>query len=125
MAIRPIPKQSILDCLPTAVESGDLRIDNRALNFIQNMTKRADDLTSQALSTTDYTQLVKITDNYTKLADRASVKAQTLQSSNIEFFCRDFEAVLHDIKKGDFVYFDPPYQQVRDRKSTRLNSSHT
>ena len=75
MAIRPIPKQSILDCLPTAVERGDLRIDNRALNFIQNMTKRADDLTSQAQSATDYSQLVKITDSYAKLADRASTNA--------------------------------------------------
>ena len=38
--------------------------------------------------------------------------SQILQSSNLEFFCRDFEAILHDIKKGDFVYFDPPYQPV-------------
>ena len=30
----------------------------------------------------------------------------------MEFFCRDFEQSLHDIKKGDFVYFDPPYQPV-------------
>ena len=84
MAVRPIPKQSILDCLPTAVEIGDLRIANKDLNFIQAMTKRADDLTSQALSATDYTQLVKITDNYTKLADRASVKAQTLKELSNE-----------------------------------------
>ena len=84
MAIRPIPKQSILDCLPTAVESGDLRIDNRALNFIQNITKRADDLTSQAQSATDYSQLVKITDSYTKLADRASNNAQTLKELSNE-----------------------------------------
>ena len=84
MAIRPIPKQSILDCLPTAVETGDLRIVNKDLNFIQAMTKRADDLTSQALSATDYTQLVKITDNYTKLADRASAKAQTLKDLSDE-----------------------------------------
>jgi len=79
VAIRPIPQQSILDCMPTAVEIGDLRIVNKDLNFIQAMTKRADDLTLQAQSATDYTQLVKITDNYTKLADRASVKAQTLK----------------------------------------------
>ena len=31
---------------------------------------------------------------------------------NLEFFCRDFEQSLHDIKKGDFVYFDPPYQPI-------------
>ena len=84
MAIRPIPRQSILDCLPTAVERGDLRIDNRALNFIQNMIKRADDLTSQAQSSTDYSQLVKITDSYTKLADRASTNAHTLKELSNE-----------------------------------------
>ena len=84
MAVRPIPKLSILDCLPTAAEIGDLRIVNKDLNFIQAMTKRADDLTSQALSATDYTQLVKITDNYTKLADRASVKAKTLKELSNE-----------------------------------------
>ena len=38
--------------------------------------------------------------------------SKTLQSSNLEFFCRDFEQSLHDIKKNDFVYFDPPYQPV-------------
>ena len=38
--------------------------------------------------------------------------SRILQSSNLEFFCRDFESVLHDIKKGDFIYFDPPYQPV-------------
>jgi DNA adenine methylase len=38
--------------------------------------------------------------------------SRVLQSSNIEFFCRDFEAILHDTKKGDFVYLDPPYQPV-------------
>ena len=43
------------------------------------MTKRADDLTSQAQSATDYSQLVKITDSYTKLADRASTNAHTLK----------------------------------------------
>ena len=84
MAVRPIPQQSILDCLPKAAEIGELRIVNKDLNFIQAMIKRADDLTSQALSATDYTQLVKITDNYTKLADRASVKAQTLKDFSNE-----------------------------------------
>ena len=84
MAVRPIPQQSILDCLPTAAEIGELRIVNKDLNFIQAMIKRADDLTSQALGVTDYTQLVKITDNYTKLADRASTKAQTLKDFSNE-----------------------------------------
>ncbi|NIM26493.1 MAG: Dam family site-specific DNA-(adenine-N6)-methyltransferase [Nitrososphaeria archaeon] len=38
--------------------------------------------------------------------------SQILQSSKISIQCRDFESVLKDAKKGDFVYFDPPYQPV-------------
>ena len=37
-----------------------------------------------------------------------------LQSKKIQISCRDFSAVLSDAKKGDFVYFDPPYQPVSD-----------
>ena len=37
-----------------------------------------------------------------------------LQSSRTDIRCRDFEAVLGDAKKGDLVYFDPPYQPVSD-----------
>ncbi|MSV33561.1 MAG: DNA adenine methylase [Nitrosarchaeum sp.] len=33
-----------------------------------------------------------------------------LQSGRISIKCRDFEAVLRDAKKGDLIYFDPPYQ---------------
>ena len=36
------------------------------------------------------------------------------QSSKVNIKCRDFEAVLRDAKKGDLVYFDPPYQPVSD-----------
>jgi len=35
-----------------------------------------------------------------------------LQSSRISIKCRDFEAILRDAKKGDLIYFDPPYQPV-------------
>ncbi|HWP78722.1 MAG TPA: DNA adenine methylase [Candidatus Nitrosotenuis sp.] len=38
--------------------------------------------------------------------------SQFLQSKKISISCRDFAAVLQDAKKGDFVYFDPPYQPV-------------
>ena len=37
-----------------------------------------------------------------------------LQSDKIKISCRDFESILNDAKKGDFVYFDPPYQPVSD-----------
>jgi len=37
-----------------------------------------------------------------------------LQSSKVNIQCRDFESVLRDAKKGDLVYFDPPYQPVSD-----------
>ena len=35
-----------------------------------------------------------------------------LQSEKIKISCRDFESILKDAKKDDFVYFDPPYQPV-------------
>ncbi|MFB5598203.1 MAG: DNA adenine methylase [Nitrosopumilaceae archaeon] len=35
-----------------------------------------------------------------------------LYSSKVAIKCRDFESVLRDAKKGDLVYFDPPYQPV-------------
>ncbi|MEM3065429.1 MAG: DNA adenine methylase [Candidatus Nitrosotenuis sp.] len=38
--------------------------------------------------------------------------SHALQSKKIMISCRDFAAVLQDAKKGDFVYFDPPYQPV-------------
>ncbi len=37
-----------------------------------------------------------------------------LQASKVSIKCRDFGAVLSDAKKGDLVYFDPPYQPVSD-----------
>ncbi|HET9009500.1 MAG TPA: DNA adenine methylase [Nitrosarchaeum sp.] len=45
-----------------------------------------------------------------------------LQSNRISITCRDFEAVLRDAKKGDLVYFDPPYQPV---SSTANFTSYT
>ncbi len=40
--------------------------------------------------------------------------SEVLQSSKVAIKCRDFESVLQDAKKGDLVYFDPPYQPVSE-----------
>jgi len=46
----------------------------------------------------------------------------TLKSRKIQINCRDFSAILDDVKKDDFVYFDPPYQPV---SSTANFTSYT
>ena len=48
--------------------------------------------------------------------------SKVLHSEKIEISCRGFEAVLGDIKKGDLVYFDPPYQPI---SSTANFTSYT
>ena len=79
MSIRATPQQSIMECLPTAVEIADLRVVNKDLNFIQANIKRANDLASQALSSNDYAQLVSITDKFSSLAKRAQDRSETLK----------------------------------------------
>ena len=78
-AVRPLPQQSIIECIHPASEIADLRILNKDLNYIQAMTKRADDLNAQAQAATDYSELVKISDSFSKLAERAEVKTKTLK----------------------------------------------
>ena len=79
MSIRATPQQSIMECLPTAVEIADLRVVNKDLNFIQANIKRANDLASQALSSNDYAQLVSITDKFESLTQRAQDRSETLK----------------------------------------------
>lgn len=43
--------------------------------------------------------------------------SQMLRSRKVQFSCRDFTSVLSEAKKGDFVYFDPPYQPVSQTAS--------
>ena len=40
--------------------------------------------------------------------------SKALQSEKIKISCRDFGSIIKDVKRGDFVYFDPPYQPVSD-----------
>lgn len=44
--------------------------------------------------------------------DRLRSVSQTLRSRNVSINCCDFTAVLRTARRGDFVYFDPPYQPV-------------
>jgi DNA adenine methylase len=39
------------------------------------------------------------------------------QRNKIQFLSSDFEVVLKDTNKGDFVYLDPPYDVLRDKQS--------
>lgn len=54
--------------------------------------------------------------------DNLRLVSEALQSSRISIKCRDFESILRDVKKGDLVYFDPPYQPV---SSTANFTSYT
>ena len=38
-------------------------------------------------------------------------------SNEVTFNSEDFEKVVSNSKKGDFVYFDPPYDVIRDKQS--------
>ena len=79
MAIRSVPQQSILDCLPEAVEIADLRVANKDLNFIQANIKRADDLATETLTATDYSQLVTITEKFASLTKRSVDRGESLK----------------------------------------------
>jgi len=43
--------------------------------------------------------------------------SNVLQSKKISMICRDFGTVMDDVKKDDFVYFDPPYQPISQTSS--------
>ena len=113
-AVRPLPQQSIIECIPPASEIADLRILNKDLNFIQAMTKRADDLNAQAQNATDYSQLVTITDSFGKLTDRAEVKTKTLKELTNE------SNPLTEVNSSCLLYTSP---SPRDQRGSRMPSS--
>ena len=79
MAIRSIPKQDILECLPNAANIANLRIDNKDLDFIQRMIQRSDELTMQVADATEYSQLVQVAERARVLVERAGEKAGVLK----------------------------------------------
>ncbi len=53
------------------------------------------------------------------ILDEAVLRAVNnyLNKNEITFLNTDFEAAVKDAKKGDFIYFDPPYDPVSDTAS--------
>ena len=54
--------------------------------------------------------------------ENLTIVSKVLQSKKIKISCRDFDSILGDAKKGDLVYFDPPYQPI---SSTANFTSYT
>ena len=48
------------------------------------------------------------------IADEPNIRAvsHALGSSNLDITCQDFGMIVRSARKGDFVYFDPPYLPV-------------
>ena len=115
MAIRSTPQQSILDCLPSAVDIADLRIINKDLNFIQANIKRADDLSIEALNATDYSQLVSITEKFSKLASRASDRSETLKE-----FTKDSNPLTEVNNSSELLEKVQLLSKMLDQKTSEL-----
>ncbi len=47
-----------------------------------------------------------------KICDTENLRAVSQALSNVEIECTPFEHSLNKAKKGDFVYFDPPYEPI-------------
>jgi len=77
MAIRQIPKIDIHECVPGAIEKGSLRIDNKALDFIQRQLAEADRLETQISSATSYTEVVEISERVALMVHFAEQKTGT------------------------------------------------
>jgi len=78
MAIRQVPKLDIHECVPSAVDIGSLRIDNKALDFMQRQLAEADRLESQIHNATEYSEIVSISERVAKMADFAEKKTDIL-----------------------------------------------
>ena len=47
-------------------------------------------------------------------ADNLYAVSKILNSNPVRIRCQDFESVLDEVKSGDFIYFDPPYQPISE-----------
>jgi DNA adenine methylase len=43
------------------------------------------------------------------ICDEDNLRVVSLFLQNVEIHCDDFACIFHHVKRGDFVYFDPPY----------------
>jgi DNA adenine methylase len=59
-----------------------------------------------------------------RICDAENIRsvAAALRQSHISLACEGFDAILQDVRKGDFVYFDPPYAPL---SSTARFTSYT
>ena len=80
MAIRQIPKLDIFECVPGAVDTANLRIDNKALDFIQRQLAEADRLEAQISNATEYSDIVAISERVASMVHFAEVKTNTVKS---------------------------------------------
>jgi len=120
MAIRSVPQQSILDCLPKAVEIADLRVANKDLNFIQANIKRANDLATETLNATDYSQLVTITDKFASLTKRSVDRGESLKEFSKDSNPLNKSMIHHNFLKK-FNYF----QTILNKKPLSLVANLT
>ena len=117
--------------------SGSISINGNTINKLSSKTKdeyRADNIgiIFQQFNLLPYANVVDNvllplyfsqarSKNIVNKENQTSV-SKILQSEKIKISCRGFEAVLDDTKKGDLIYFDPPYQPI---SSTANFTSYT
>lgn len=60
-----------------------------------------------------------------RILDEDSIRAASVRLARAHLRCMDFEEVLYVAEPGDFVYLDPPYEPVTDKRDsfTRYTSN--
>jgi len=59
------------------------------------------------------------------ICDSANLKVVSAALQNVEIVCGDFGKCLEFAKKGDFIYFDPPYQPLSKTSSFTSYTSNS